>query len=69
MPLGGWVLTRACAQLRTWNDAAEPGDDAQNLSVNISARQLQDPRLIELVAGAILTSGINPGQLTLEITE
>jgi diguanylate cyclase (GGDEF)-like protein/PAS domain S-box-containing protein len=69
VPLGGWVLGRACAQLRAWNDAAEPGDDPLNLSVNISARQLQDPRLLELVSTAIRESGVDPDQLTLEVTE
>jgi diguanylate cyclase (GGDEF)-like protein/PAS domain S-box-containing protein len=69
VPLGGWVLSRACAQLRAWNDAAEPGEDPLNLSVNISARQLQDPRLLELVSATIGEFGIDPDQLTLEVTE
>jgi diguanylate cyclase (GGDEF)-like protein/PAS domain S-box-containing protein len=69
VPLDGWVLTQACAQLRAWNDAPESGEDPLNLSVNISARQLQDPRLLELVSATVAEFGIDPDQLTLEVTE
>lgn len=67
VPIGAWVLHRATAQLRAWQDA-HPGIDL-TVAVNISARQLADPRLPLEVAAAIESSGINARRLKLEITE
>ncbi|MET0235030.1 MAG: EAL domain-containing protein [Kibdelosporangium sp.] len=39
------------------------------LTVNLSARQLDDPRLVPAVRDAIRTTGLPPGALCLEITE
>jgi len=65
--LGRWVLHEACRQARRWQD----GRDAQPLrvSVNVSARQLQDPGLVETVTGALDASGLEPSCLILELTE
>ena len=65
--IGRWVLTEACAQLRRWLD--EAGDIPLTLSVNISARQLQDDSLVEDVTRALMNSAIEPERLVLEITE
>ncbi|HXH58502.1 EAL domain-containing protein [Iamia sp.] len=40
-----------------------------DLAVNLSARQLADPGLADDVERAIVTSGIDPGSLVLEVTE
>jgi len=58
--LGAWVLDRACHQAAAWKCA---------VSVNLSARQLEQPDLVELVAGALRRSGLRPDLLWLEITE
>ena len=60
--MGRWALLTACA------DAKRLGPEAR-VSVNVSARQLQDPRLVEHVAEALADSSIAPARLTLEITE
>jgi diguanylate cyclase (GGDEF)-like protein/PAS domain S-box-containing protein len=66
VPLGRWVLRTACAQNKAWQDA---GFASLNLSVNLSARQFQQPNLIEMVAEALKDTGLSPSCLELEVTE
>jgi diguanylate cyclase (GGDEF)-like protein/PAS domain S-box-containing protein len=68
LPIGRWVLIEACREAQRWqSDAA--GAPTPSLSVNLSGRQLMDPALVEIVAGALSESGLQPSLLTLEITE
>ncbi|SFM42374.1 PAS domain S-box-containing protein/diguanylate cyclase (GGDEF) domain-containing protein [Ectothiorhodospira mobilis] len=67
LPLGQWVLDRACAQLATW--ARDPRRRGMRLAVNVSPRQFRDPRFTAGVLEAIDRHGAPGGQLTLEITE
>jgi EAL domain-containing protein (putative c-di-GMP-specific phosphodiesterase class I) len=60
--LGAWVLETACSDAASW-----PGD--AHVAVNLSARQLVDRRIVDVVAGALLRSGLAPGRLVLEVTE
>jgi EAL domain-containing protein (putative c-di-GMP-specific phosphodiesterase class I)/CheY-like chemotaxis protein len=64
-PLGLWVLREACRQASTWQDQAAP----LGMAVNVSLHQLHNPRFAEHVARILLESGLNPANLTLEITE
>jgi diguanylate cyclase (GGDEF)-like protein/PAS domain S-box-containing protein len=66
--IGRWVLQEACATLRQWTDA-EPLAAALIISVNISAAQLHDGKLIKDVKDALKCSGIRPDRLHLEVTE
>jgi EAL domain-containing protein (putative c-di-GMP-specific phosphodiesterase class I) len=64
--LGRWALREACRQAREWSHAsAEPFP----VSVNLSARQFGDERLVDEVAQALRDSGLPPRLLELEITE
>jgi diguanylate cyclase (GGDEF)-like protein/PAS domain S-box-containing protein len=65
--LGRWVLQQACHQLAQWQRRAPAG--ALRMSVNLSARQLQHPQIVDDVAEAIASAGIPPASLVLEITE
>jgi diguanylate cyclase (GGDEF)-like protein len=65
--IGRWVLERACAEASRW--VSPPGHAPLGVSVNISGRQLEDPDLVADVARALRESGLEPGLLTLEITE
>jgi diguanylate cyclase (GGDEF)-like protein len=69
VPLGTWVLRTACAQLASW--CCQPGDAAAGLTmaVNLSGRQLAQPDLVDMVAGIVAETGIDPARLCLEITE
>jgi diguanylate cyclase (GGDEF)-like protein len=63
--IGKWVLEQACSQSAAWRDAGY----AIGMAVNVSARQLDSDQLIAHVEGALADSGLDPGALTLEITE
>ncbi|HEX4579334.1 MAG TPA: EAL domain-containing protein [Candidatus Dormibacteraeota bacterium] len=65
VPLGRFVLDEACRQLSAWQRTLP----SLHLSVNVSARQLQEPELVNDVAGIFARHGVNPNRLTLEVTE
>src|SRR6266508_3850727 len=68
VPIGQWVLTEACRQARTWQ-IEFPRSPALGVSVNLSAKQFQNPKLVEEVTDALTMSGLDPACLKLEITE
>jgi diguanylate cyclase (GGDEF)-like protein len=65
LPAGRWVLDEACAQLATWHRAGHHID----MSVNVSARQLDTDGFVDDVTAALASSGLSPSSLILEITE
>jgi diguanylate cyclase (GGDEF)-like protein len=64
--IGGWVLAKACAQMRAWH---EQGFAGLSVAVNVSAVQFGQPRLLEVVSRTLEESGLDPRCLMLEITE
>ena len=68
VPLGRWVLERACRQARAWHDA-RPGGPPLFMSVNLSARQFAQPELVDQVREILDETGLDPAALELEITE
>ncbi|HEX5203316.1 MAG TPA: bifunctional diguanylate cyclase/phosphodiesterase [Actinoplanes sp.] len=66
--LGAWIIDTVCAQAAAWRHAHGP-DALRSVAVNVSARQLLDPGLPDLVAAALARHGVPPSQLTVEITE
>ena len=64
--VGRWVLEEAAFQCRDWQAQGFP-DLA--VSVNVSARQLQDPGFFDDVQDALDASGLDPEHLVLEVTE
>jgi diguanylate cyclase (GGDEF)-like protein/PAS domain S-box-containing protein len=67
LPLGAWVLDESCRQVRAWQEAF-PGRQL-SVSVNISSRQLTESDLLGQVRAALQLHELDPGSLTLEITE
>jgi len=65
LPIGEWVLSAACAQLRDWRDAGLP---VVPVSVNLSAHQFDD-QIVATVARVLAEFGIEPQLLELELTE
>jgi diguanylate cyclase (GGDEF)-like protein len=68
-PIGRWVLWEALRRLRTWQEVIGPDEADFEVAVNLSARQLDDPIIVEEVARAINDLGTDPSFLVLEITE
>jgi len=68
VPLGAWVLHEACRQARRFADAGAPWAGAL-VHVNLSARQLGEPGLADLVRRALEGAGVAPERLELEVTE
>nr|WP_290223456.1 EAL domain-containing protein [Trichocoleus desertorum] len=64
--IGEWVLQTACQQAKQWQQA---GFVRSRVSVNLSARQFQQPELVEIVARTLAESQLAPEFLELEITE
>jgi diguanylate cyclase (GGDEF)-like protein/PAS domain S-box-containing protein len=67
-PMGRWVLHEACRQLARWRSDL-PQAAGLAMSVNISARQLQDASIVEDVESALRETGLDAGSLILELTE
>jgi diguanylate cyclase (GGDEF)-like protein len=64
-PLTHWVLEAAFRERYRWHES----DFEQPLAVNISARDLHDPGLVDRVRGLIATWGTAPGWMQFELTE
>ncbi|MGH7617242.1 MAG: putative bifunctional diguanylate cyclase/phosphodiesterase [Gemmatimonadaceae bacterium] len=68
VPIGRWVLSEACRQGRAWQ-LESPAGEAPTISVNVSARQLQDARFIDDVTAILRDTQFPSECLILEITE
>jgi predicted signal transduction protein with EAL and GGDEF domain len=68
VPIGAWVLEEACRKAQEWR-AARPHLAELNLSVNVSARQLLQPNLVDTVGQILERTATPPHLLCLEITE
>jgi diguanylate cyclase (GGDEF)-like protein/PAS domain S-box-containing protein len=64
VPIGSWVLRKACEQVRAWNCELAP-EHQMSLSVNLSARQLSEPDLVDEVSSVLVEAGIAPRRLRL----
>ncbi|MCU6502057.1 EAL domain-containing protein [Rugamonas sp. A1-17] len=64
--VGAWAIDQACRQIAAWSAL---GESPLGIAVNVASRQFADDRLRQTVAEAIARHGIDPGLLTLEVTE
>ncbi|MEV5689880.1 putative bifunctional diguanylate cyclase/phosphodiesterase [Micromonospora globbae] len=65
--LGAWVLRRACEDAEQWRRRFP--DAGLVVSVNLAARQVEDPTIVETVSDALVYSGLPARLLQLELTE
>ncbi|MPZ71852.1 MAG: EAL domain-containing protein [Nitriliruptorales bacterium] len=68
VPIGTWVIQTACRQLARWS-AENDADPDMYMSINLSPHQLSHPDLEKEIAAAIMSSGISPHLICLEVTE
>ena len=66
VPIGWWVLRRACAQMSQWH---QKYNASLFISVNITGKQFSQPYAADIIAQIIEETALNPGYLKLEITE
>ncbi len=66
VPMGQSILHTACQQNLLWHKAGFPD---LRIAVNLSARQFQEPELVEAVLGICKETGMPPHFLELELTE
>jgi EAL domain-containing protein (putative c-di-GMP-specific phosphodiesterase class I) len=66
--LGRWVLAEACRAVKAWRDGMVAGEGLR-VAVNISGRHLQHADLVEDVRNALESSGLEPENLVIELTE
>ena len=65
-PIGNYVLREACMTCKKWNESGHP---YYKVNVNLSVVQLLQNDVVETIANIIKETGINPRNLTLEVTE
>ena len=65
-PIGTHVLQEACKTCKYWNDHGYPD---YKINVNLSVVQMMQTDIAEIIEKTIEDSGINPHNLTLEVTE
>jgi len=66
--IGHWLILQACRQLCEW-EASRFSDQPMNITVNVSARQFADARLVNDIQDALQETGVDPSRLQLEMTE
>jgi EAL domain-containing protein (putative c-di-GMP-specific phosphodiesterase class I) len=66
--LDWWVLDQSCRNLLRWQ-RRYPAHAKLRVNINMDERQFYDPNLIETLRGVLRRTGIDPGSLSLEITE
>lgn len=66
VPIGTWVLKTVCAQHMAWRREGLP---AIQISVNLTAQQLNDEHLVPAVLAALAESGMPAQMLELEFSE
>jgi diguanylate cyclase (GGDEF)-like protein/PAS domain S-box-containing protein len=70
LPLGRWVLDRACADISRWQENwTMAGRPPLRVAVNVSPRQLQSTDFLQMVDETLVRHGVDPSWLTIEITE
>jgi diguanylate cyclase (GGDEF)-like protein/PAS domain S-box-containing protein len=64
--IGRWVLREACRQVRAWSGA---GCGVVPIAVNVSASEFEDRDFLSCIRATLISSGVEPSNLELELTE
>jgi len=66
IPIGSWVLRKACEQNKAWQEAGYP---PFRMAVNVSALQVIQPGFVDEITAVLADTGLDPRWLEIEITE
>lgn len=66
IPIGEWILRTACQQNKLWQQSGLP---LFTVAVNLSARQIEQPGLVDFVQLVLDETRLDPRFLELEVTE
>lgn len=66
LSLGPKILRQACEQIRDWKARNVP---TVTVTVNLSARELREPDVVERILGVLTDTGLDSSDLEIEITE
>tara|TARA_B100001142_G_scaffold65922_1_gene65497 strand:- start:11956 stop:14100 length:2145 start_codon:yes stop_codon:yes gene_type:complete len=65
IPLGEWIIKKVCEQAKKWHDMGFN----LNAGINISAKQFNQDKIVDVIKNTISNTGINPNLIELELTE
>ena len=65
VPLGRWVMEAAAKQAAVWKKQGL----TLRVAINVSARQLRNPKIVEDFTHAVLSNNLSPSMVDLELTE
>jgi diguanylate cyclase (GGDEF)-like protein/PAS domain S-box-containing protein len=65
---GHWMVLEACRQLQAW-DTTQRISEPLNVTVNVSVKQVADPRFVNELETALRETSLDPSRLHLEMTE
>jgi len=67
IPLGCWVIEKACATLAAWSEKYEK--PLPRIAINVSAQQFHQASFVEMVKQCLKANRLTPQDIELEITE
>jgi diguanylate cyclase (GGDEF)-like protein len=68
VPIGEWILKRACEQLAKWQWQS-PVNRHLFMSVNLSSKQISQPELVDVIRDTLEETHVEAKHIKLEITE
>jgi diguanylate cyclase (GGDEF)-like protein/PAS domain S-box-containing protein len=68
-PIGRWVITEACTQMKRWRDNDSGAAQTLHMSVNISSHEFNQPNFVPFVIDMLEEAEVPAELLTIELTE
>ena len=69
VPLGRWIMRQAIGAIVDLQAVQSPGERPVSVTINLSARQFQEPNLVEEIESLVRDAGVEPWTVVLELTE
>jgi diguanylate cyclase (GGDEF)-like protein/PAS domain S-box-containing protein len=68
LPVGDWIIQEVCAQIANWK-VRDLFPENGYVSFNVSAKQLHQPDIFDVMNTAMIENNLQPGDLVMEMTE